>query len=128
MMRPVRCGHGLARWASTALDCADPAGLAWFWAQLLGGDVAVTSEEFCAVKTCGAWLAMMRIADYQPPTWPDPALPKQMHLDLAVDDLDAAEAEAIRLGARKAPGQPAPDLWRVLLDPAGHPFCLSVPE
>jgi Glyoxalase-like domain len=67
----------------------------------------------------------VRVADYQPPTWPDPAVPKQMHLDLAVDDLDAAEAEAIRLGARKPPGQPAPDRWRVLLDPAGHPFCLS---
>jgi len=120
----------MARWASTALDCADPAGLAVFWAQLLGGEVAFTSEEFCAVKTGGGWLATVRVADYQPPTWPDAPVPKQMHLDLAVDDLDAAEAEAIRLGARKAPGQPAPARWRVLLDPAGHPFCLStqIPE
>jgi hypothetical protein len=53
-----------------------------------------------------------------------------MHLDLAVDDLDEAEAEALRLGAHRAAEQPAPDRWRVLLDPAGHPFCLStqIPE
>jgi Glyoxalase-like domain len=120
----------LARLGSIALDCSDPAALASFWAELVGGEVAFTSADFCAVKTGTAWLATVRLADYQPPTWPDPAVPKQMHLDLAVDDLDAAEAEAIRLGARKAADQAAPDRWRVLLDPAGHPFCLSsqIPE
>ena len=128
------CRYGvqmaLARLASTALDCSDPAALASFWAQLVGGEVAFASDEFCAVKTGGGWLAAVRVPDYQPPTWPDPAVPKQMHLDLAVDDLDAAEAEAIRLGARKAAEQPGPDRWRVLYDPAGHPFCLSsqIPE
>jgi hypothetical protein len=48
-----------------------------------------------------------------------------MHLDLGVTDLEAAVADAERLGARVAPHQPAPDRWRVLLDPAGHPFCLT---
>lgn len=115
----------LARLASTALDCSDPTALASFWAQLVGGEVAYTSDEFCAVKTAAGWLATVRIGDYRPPTWPDPAVPKQMHLDLAVDDIDAAEAEALRLGATKPGEQPAPDRWRVLLDPAGHPFCLS---
>lgn len=33
--------------------------------------------------------------------------------------------EAERLGARPAPEQPAPEHRRVLLDPAGHPFCLT---
>lgn len=53
-------------------------------------------------------------------------IPKQMHLDLAVaaDGLDAAQALAVRLGARLAGQQPQPDRRRVLLDPAGHPFCL----
>ena len=120
----------VARLASTALDCSDPAALAAFWAALVGGEVAFTSEEFCAVKTDHGWLATVRVADYQQPTWPDAAVPKQMHLDLAVDDLDAAEAEAVRLGATLPAAQPDPDRWRVLLDPAGHPFCLSsqIPE
>jgi hypothetical protein len=120
----------LARFASTALDCADPASLATFWADLLGGEVAFTSEEFCAVRTGNGWIATVRVPDHKPPTWPDSAVPKQMHLDLATSDLDAAEAEALRLGARKAGVQPAPDRWRVYFDPAGHPFCLStqIPE
>ena len=55
---------------------------------------------------------------------------KQMHLDVAVDDLDVAEAEALRLGARVVGSQPDPAHYRVLLDPAGHPFCIStrIPE
>jgi len=115
----------LARLASTALDCADPSSLAPFWAALLGGEVAYRSDEFCAVKTENGWLAAVKVADHRAPTWPDPSVPKQIHLDLAVRDLDAAEAEALGLGATKPPEQPAPDRWRVLIDPAGHPFCLS---
>jgi Glyoxalase-like domain len=107
------------------LDCADPAALASFWAELLGGEVAFSSEDFVAVKTDGIWLSAVRVPDYQAPEWPDGGRPKQIHLDLAVDDLDAAEAEAIGLGARRTTEQPAPDRWRVMLDPAGHPFCLS---
>ena len=52
-------------------------------------------------------------------------VPKQIHLDLAVTDLDAAVAEAEGLGARVASFQPAPDRRRILFDPAGHPFCLT---
>jgi hypothetical protein len=51
--------------------------------------------------------------------------PKQYHLDLAVDDLDAAERGFLAVGATKAKHQPQPDRWRVLLDPAGHPFCVT---
>jgi hypothetical protein len=115
----------IARLASTALDCSDPEPLARFWAELVGGEVAFTSQDFCAVRAGGSWLSTVRVPDYQPPTWPDPAVPKQFHLDLAVTDLDAAEAEAIKIGAVKAADQPGPDRWRVLFDPAGHPFCLS---
>jgi len=120
----------VARLASIALDCADPAALAAFWAELVGGEVAFSSDDFVAVKADRAWVAAVRVPDHKPPTWPDAGTPKQMHLDLAVDDLDQAEAEALRLGARRAVEQPAPDRWRVLLDPAGHPFCLStqIPE
>ena len=41
-----------------------------------------------------------------------------------MDDLDAAEAAVIELGAVKVDEQPRPADWRVFLDPAGHPFCL----
>jgi hypothetical protein len=115
----------VARLGSVSLDCADPEALAAFWAELLGGSVAFSSEAFVAVRTDRGWISAVKVEDYQPPTWPGGSVPKQMHLDLAVDDLDVAEAEAVRLGAVKAGEQPAPDRWRVLIDPAGHPFCLS---
>lgn len=107
------------------MDCSDPAALADFWAALVGGEVAYRSDEFCAVKTDAGWLAAVRVDDYRSPTWPETSVPKQLHLDLKVADLDGAQAEAVRLGARVPSEQPAPDRWRVLLDPAGHPFCLS---
>jgi hypothetical protein len=116
----------VARLASIALDCDDPAALAAFWAELIGGEVAFTGPDFVAVRTDRGWLAAVRVADHRPPSWPSATVPKQMHIDLSVDDLDRAQAEAIRLGARLAVPQPAPDRYRVLLDPAGHPFCLSV--
>jgi hypothetical protein len=112
------------------LDCSDPVALGAFWAQLLGGEVAFSSEEFVAVKTDRVWVTAVRVPDHQPPTWPDGTRPKQIHFDLAVDDLGQAETEALRLGAVRAAGQPAPDRYIVLTDPAGHPFCLStqIPE
>ena len=108
-----------------SMDCADPLALGEFWAAMLGGEIAFTSETTVGVRTDWVWLAALRIPDYVAPTWPDGVVPKQLHLDLAVADLDAAVAEAERLGARQAPLQPAPARWRVLLDPAGHPFCLT---
>jgi hypothetical protein len=118
------------RMGSVSLDCADPVALGSFWADLLGGEVAFSSEEFVAVRTDRVLLSAVRVPDHSPPTWPGGAVPKQMHLDLAVDDLAAAEAAAILLGAIRATDQPAPDRYIVLIDPAGHPFCLStqIPE
>ena len=46
----------------------------------------------------------------------------QLHLDIRVDDLAAATEHALATGARLADFQPQDDV-RVLLDPAGHPFC-----
>ena len=53
-----------------------------------------------------------------------------MHFEILVDDLDAAIADAVEAGARVADHQPAdrdPSLLRIMLDPAGHPFCLFEP-
>ena len=108
-----------------SLDCDDPQELGAFWAALLGGEVAFSSERTVAVRTPGLWLAALKVDDHVAPTWPDPEVPKQIHLDLGVDDLDTAVAEARALGARLADHQPSPDRFRVLLDPAGHPFCVT---
>ena len=72
----------------------------------------------------GPALGLGRVEDHQPPQWPDEGGRKQFHLDLAVADIDASAARAVELGASVADPQPG-DTWRVLIDPAGHPFCLT---
>jgi predicted enzyme related to lactoylglutathione lyase len=46
-----------------------------------------------------------------------------LHLDIEVDDLEGETARAVAEGATLHAHQPQDDV-RVLLDPAGHPFCL----
>jgi Glyoxalase-like domain len=114
-----------ARALFVSLDCADPTPLAEFWAGILGGEVRFASDRAAGVRTQWMWVTALKVEGYEPPTWPEAEIPKQIHLDLAVTDLEAAVAEAQRLGATTAAVQPDPDRWRVLLDPAGHPFCLT---
>ena len=103
------------------LDCPDPSALAAFYAALLGQPVTYRSEDWVVVAeddtTSG--LAFQRAPDHRPPRWPDPASSQQVHLDVMVEDLAAAGAAVLALGARRLP---AGD--HVYADPAGHPFCL----
>ncbi|MEU3980551.1 VOC family protein [Streptomyces sp. NPDC026672] len=114
----------VGRLGSVALDCADPRALAEFWATVLGGTVSIESDAFCGVALDKLLLVTVRVPDYRPPQWPDGEA-KQFHLDVAVSDLDKAERLALAAGATKAVHQPNPGSWRVLLDPAGHPFCVT---
>src|SRR5579862_6103745 len=113
------------RLGGVSLDCDEPSKLARFWAELLGGTIEFESDDFVAVKHGGGWLSTVRVPDYEPPTWPESTRAKQVHLELSVSDLDGAQATAIGLGAVVAATQPRPESWRVLLDPAGHPFCVT---
>jgi catechol 2,3-dioxygenase-like lactoylglutathione lyase family enzyme len=120
---PARVG----RLASVSIDCADPAAMADFYAPLLGMHrVFETPDGAIIALSDGAnWVTLMRVENYLAPTWPNPGQLKQMHLDVAVTDLPGAVSRGIALGAREADQQAAPDVWRVLFDPAGHPFCLT---
>lgn len=69
-------------------------------------------------------MTFQRVENYLAPTWPTQERGQQMHLDFAVDDIGEAVKLAESLGATQAPDQPG-ERWRVMLDPAGHPFCLS---
>ena len=91
---------------------------------LVGGEAAVETPGFCEVKVGDIYLGAALVANYQPPTWPSRAGSQQIHLDLAVDDLDTAEQRAIGLGATKESHRPNGGQPRVLGDPAGHPLCL----
>lgn len=86
----------------------------------------VTRDDISVVKLEHVLLTAMRVEGYEPPTWPGGPVPKQAHVDLAVEDLAEAERRAVSLGAVRASIQPEPESHLVLLDPAGHPFCVSL--
>jgi len=115
-----------ARIAMVTFDCAEVAPSAEFWSAMLGYEVAASTDDYAMLTAPGGGpaLGLGRVADHQPPSWPDEGGRKQFHFDLAVDDLEAATQRAVGLGARLAEPQPG-ETWRVLIDPAGHPFCLT---
>jgi Glyoxalase-like domain len=110
------------RVVAVSLDCADHRELARFYVRLLEGTPLWTHERAAAVEAGGLVLVMQRVADYQPPVWPGASI---VHLDLHGDaQIDRLERRAVALGAQRAQTQPD-SRWRVLLDPAGHPFCIT---
>ncbi|MFD7769235.1 VOC family protein [Streptomyces sp. NPDC059787] len=110
-------------------DCPDPAGPARFYGNALGLPVVCSSDDFILLgRENPPGPGFIRVADYRPPTWPDLAQGKQAHMELGVDDPDAAHARMPALGAMEPPVQPHPGQRRVLLDPAGHPFCISTQD
>lgn len=113
--------------ASISIDCPDTDALAVFYRNLLGLEEAFATPDRGVICLAGAgpMLTLMRVEEFVAPSWPAGPQHQQMHLDLAVDDLASAVSAAIALGARESEHQPAPDKWRVLIDPIGHPFCLS---
>jgi hypothetical protein len=116
----------ISKLGAVSLNCPDPHALALFYSALLEKEIAFESEDFSAIQLDNLWLSMQRVEGFKPSTWPTSDTPSHVHLDFSVSDLDAGEAAAIAVGAVLAPEQPARDRWRVLIDPAGHPFCITV--
>jgi catechol 2,3-dioxygenase-like lactoylglutathione lyase family enzyme len=117
----------IARIAMVTLDTADPAASAAFWSGMLGWEVAYQEGDYAMLTGPSNALGFGRVEEYVAPGWPNENGSKQFHFDLAVDDLDAAQEAAVELGATVADPQPG-ETWRVLLDPSGHPFCLTQAE
>jgi catechol 2,3-dioxygenase-like lactoylglutathione lyase family enzyme len=115
----------IGRLEKTVLDCPDPRALAVFYAELLGMRVNEDSEDWVVIgiEPGARQLAFQRASTWVPPSWPDPEHPQQLHLDIRVDDADAAERAVLALGARRLPGERETG-FRVFADPVGHPFCL----
>jgi predicted enzyme related to lactoylglutathione lyase len=109
-----------------AIDAPDGKALADFYAAIFGYSLAYDGPEGAYITGDGAMPVMFQnVADYRAPRWPDPAHPQQAHLDIEVEDVDAAEAKVLELGAGRLPGGGGVTSgYRVFADPAGHPFCL----
>lgn len=114
----------IASLAMVNLDCADPSALAQFYAGVLGWDVTYSDNDYGMISDGKTSIGFGRVEGYNPPPWPDEGSSKRYHLDLSVEDMGAAEGQCVELGAKVPEFQPGGERWRVLLDPAGHPFCL----
>ncbi len=116
---------------SFTLDCKAPHELAKFYANLLKWEVLLIDEEWACVYAPGTnqgaypSILFQHNPEYIPPVWPEePEAQQQMaHMDFAVNELEKAVQYAIQCGATIAENQYSNN-WRVMFDPAGHPFCL----
>ena len=121
-------------WVRVTLDCADADELAAFYSELFGWEItARDGSGWVQVSDPrgGVGLNVQAEEHYEAPVWPEePGKPgKMMHFEVLVEDLAAAVAAAVGAGGRAALHQPLdrdPSRLRVMLDPAGHPFCLFV--
>jgi catechol 2,3-dioxygenase-like lactoylglutathione lyase family enzyme len=117
--------------SATVLDARDPRALARFYQHLFGWPVVQEDATWVTLRPPGGGpgLSFQLEERFERPTWPSERERQQMqlHLDIEVDDLDRAVAHALDAGATLAQFQPQEGV-RVLLDPAGHPFCFFVAE
>ncbi len=114
----------IGRLRSVVLDCREPRSLADFYARLLGGTIKAEDDTWVVVTDPeGRRLAFQQAPDHRAPEFPDPRGSQQFHLDVVVDDVEAAEAAVLELGATHVQSMDE-DQFRVYRDPAGHTFCL----
>ena len=130
---------------TTVLDTTNARALGEFYRQLLGfvyrsgdelpppGQPDTQGEDWLVLRdgTGEARLAIQQVAELAPSTWPDAAVPQQLHMDLTVpnmDELTLQRDRAVSLGAKvllDRSADPDEPLY-VFADPAGHPFCIFV--
>jgi catechol 2,3-dioxygenase-like lactoylglutathione lyase family enzyme len=112
----------IGRLHHVVLDTPDPLAGAQFWSSLLGMPITYASADWVVVAqdTRHSGMAFQLAPDHQPPVWGDPSRPQQVHCDVMVDDVAAAEPKVQALGATRLPSHDG-SVWA---DPAGHPFCL----
>ena len=136
---------GTPHLAQVVIDTTNARAAAEFWRQLLGlvyrsgheppaeGEDDVAGREWLNLNTPERrpWLAFQQVEQLTKSTWPDSAVPQQLHLDFTVPDvaeLDAVHERVIALGGTlledrsSDPDEPL----RAYADLDGHPFCVFV--
>jgi hypothetical protein len=127
------------RWDSVVVDCADNAGLARWWADVLGWTIVrETLDEVVLVPPHALPEGDAAPVDRRGPilvfgTVPEGKTVKnRLHLDVAPAAGDDQEAEVERLLAKGATrvdvGQRSDASWVVLADPEGNEFCVLSPR
>lgn len=105
-----------------AIDAPDIKKLASFYTELTGWETVREDAGWITIRTGdGQEVAFQEAPDHVAPEWPGQKLPQQFHLDLQIEDHEAAAERAVSLGATRLADGPN---WITLADPSGHPFDL----
>jgi hypothetical protein len=101
-------------------DASDPAPLAHWWAEQVGGEVADPYGGTFLLVTGGALtMAFQQVED------PTPGKNK-LHLDLTAEDLDAEVDRLVAAGAGLVERRGDESFrWVTLTDPDGNEFCVA---
>ena len=117
---------------NVVLDSDDANELSIFYEKLLGW-TRFPGAEFTVLANIDqqgfpTWITFQQVDDYSPPVWPAASDDQQQmaHLDFHVEDVGEAVKYALSCGATMSEVQ-LEEGWRVMIDPAGHPFCLLPP-
>lgn len=117
---------GVGTFLFATIDCEDPDRLATFWAEVLGTEVDLAMDEGRYVFLKGSEtlpvLCFQRV--------PEPkAVKNRMHLDVSVEDLEAATQRIVELGGAWIDGvdQRLENFtWRTMTDPEGNEFDITI--
>ena len=121
-------------WTTLTVDCSDAEALGAFYSQLFGWEVtARDGGDWLQLRNPRGGISLNIQAEdtYEAPVWPEQPghQAKMMHFEVLVEDLEVAVQLVRELGGNEALVQPADrdrTRLRIMLDPAGHPFCLFV--
>ena len=105
-------------------DAADLPTESSFWAGVLDGNVDAEDDWHMVMVEGEPRIGVQLAPDHIPPDWPDGTPEQQIHLDLWIEDFEAAHDRVMSLGARVLKPAGSGENFQVYADPAGHPFCL----
>jgi hypothetical protein len=116
------------RWQAICVDCADPATLGRWWADLLGWRITYEADDEVALEPPAGSPEDGVSPDLLFLKVPEPKTAKvRLHIDLRPEDHAAEVARAEALGATRVEVGQSDDpntTWAVLADPEGNEFCI----
>jgi predicted enzyme related to lactoylglutathione lyase len=111
----------VGRFAHIVIDCLDPERVAAFWSGALGTPVQYRWQQYVMLRPTGdghPGLAFQAVPEAKQGK-------NRVHLDLAVDDLDRAQAAAEALGGTLLrENRQEGVVVRIMADPEGNELCL----
>jgi predicted enzyme related to lactoylglutathione lyase len=117
---------GIGSFMFVTLDCLDPQRVGAFWAEMLGTEIDLTMDDgryvFLKGSDATPVICLQRVPEGK-------SVKNRMHLDVSVEDLDAATAKVEALGGSwpdRTEHRLEDFTWRTLADPEGNEFDVAL--